>query len=122
MSYMSSRLNSRLPVGTVFVRIGQMTPAFELAVQSADQHMRHVVMDVLIGVPHVAAVENQRMIEQRAVAVRGLGKVRDQMGQHLDVILVDLRKLVDVASDLRRDATRRGNPRWALRFRDKCGR
>ena len=39
--------------------IGQMTPAFESPVQSSDQHVRHIVVKVLIGVPHVAAIQNQ---------------------------------------------------------------
>src|SRR6266850_1486654 len=29
-------------------RIGKMTPAFEFSVQSSDQHMRHIVVKVLI--------------------------------------------------------------------------
>src|ERR1700691_365570 len=45
-------------------RISQMTPAFESAVQSTYEHMGHVVVNVLIGIPHVAAIEHQRMIEQ----------------------------------------------------------
>ena len=57
--------------------------------------MRHIVVDVLIGVPHIAAIEHQRMIEQRAVAVRGLGQVVDEVGQHLHVILIDLRERLD---------------------------
>src|SRR5580658_7673102 len=72
-----------------------MAPAFELPVQSAYQHMRHVEVDMLIGVSHVAAIENQRMIQQRAVAVGCLCHAVDEVGEHLDVILVDLRELLD---------------------------
>src|SRR5580658_11278690 len=35
------------------------------------------------------------MIEQRAIAVRGFSEVLDEVGEHLDVILVDLRERFD---------------------------
>jgi len=72
-------------------RVGEMPVAFQLAVRAAHEHVGHVFVAMLIGVAHVAAVENQRMIQQRPVTVRSLGHPLDQMGQHLDVILVDLR-------------------------------
>src|SRR5438045_2623098 len=53
-------------------RISQMTAAFEFPVQSTDEYMRHVVMEVLIGVPHVRSIENQRMIQQRSITISGL--------------------------------------------------
>ena len=122
MSNLSSTLNSRLPVGTVLVGYARWRPPLSLPFSSADQHVRHVVVQVLVGVAHVAAVENQRMIEQRAVAVLGLRQLVDKVRQHLHVILVDLRELRRFASDLRRDATRRGSPTSAPRSRDRSGR
>ena len=52
-------------------------------------------MQVLIRVAHVAAINNQRMIQQRSVAVGRSGKFVYEIRQHLHVILIDLRKLVD---------------------------
>jgi hypothetical protein len=74
-----------------------MPPAFELAVQPADRHVRDVVVHVLVGVPHVAAVEHQRLIQQRAVAVLLRREPVHQVRHHLDVILIDLRQLGDAA-------------------------
>ena len=65
----SIMLNRRLPVVIVFVG-RRMTPAFQLAGSAADQHVRHVVVQVLVRVAHVRAVEHERVIEQRAVAIR----------------------------------------------------
>ena len=39
-------------------------------VGAADENVRHVVVQVLVRVAHVGAVQHQRVIEQRAVAVR----------------------------------------------------
>ncbi len=52
-------------------RIRDVAVALHLAVQGADEHVRHVVVHVLVGVPHIAAVENHRLIEQRSVATEG---------------------------------------------------
>jgi hypothetical protein len=41
----------------------------------ADEHVGHVVVQVLVWITHVAAVQEQRMVEQRAVAVLGLGQL-----------------------------------------------
>src|SRR5262249_36781022 len=49
-----------------FVR--EVPIALQLSVRAADEDVRHVVMLVLIRVPHVRAVHDQRPIEQRLVA------------------------------------------------------
>ena len=46
-----------------------MPVALELARGAADQHVRHVVMQMLVRIAHVAAVEDQRVIEQGAIAI-----------------------------------------------------
>ena len=55
-----------------------MSASLELPVQSAYQHVRHVIMNVLIGITHVAAIENQRLIKQRPSTVAGTGQLRDE--------------------------------------------
>src|SRR5579885_1587398 len=52
---------------------------------------------MLIGVAHVASIENERMIEHGSVAIRRLGHLVDQVRQHFDVILVNFRELGDAA-------------------------
>ena len=52
-------------------------------------------MQMLIGIAHIAAIEQERMIQQRAVAVRSPGELVDEIRDHFDVILVDLRELID---------------------------
>jgi len=48
-----------------------MPVAFELAAGAADEDVGHVVVLVLIRVAHVGAVEHERMIQDRPVAILG---------------------------------------------------
>src|SRR5579885_1155037 len=73
----------------------QVASALQLPARAADQDVRNVVVQVLVGVSHVGAVEHQRMVEQRPVAVRSLGQLVNVIGQALDVILVKLRVFGD---------------------------
>src|SRR5262249_3793469 len=73
-------------------RIRDVAVALHASVQPSDEHVRDVVVHVLVRVAHVAAVEHERMIEQRAVAVLCLRETIDQVRQHLHVVLVDLRQ------------------------------
>ena len=52
-------------------------------------------MVVDVGVAHAAAVEVERVIEQRAVAVRRGFQLCEELGEQRDVELVDLRHLGD---------------------------
>ena len=52
-------------------------------------------MEMLIGVPHVATEENERVIQQGAVAIVNLLKIVDQMGDHLHVVLIELGEIRD---------------------------
>src|SRR5207248_4088906 len=45
-----------------FGRIRQVTPAFQLPTGRANQNMRHVIMQVLIGIAHIGTVQNQGMV------------------------------------------------------------
>src|SRR5262245_25709515 len=47
------------------LRIRQVAAAFQLPCGAADEYVRYVVVHVLVRIAHVAAEENQRLIEQR---------------------------------------------------------
>ena len=93
---MSRMLSSRFPVVTVLDGYARWRLALELPRRSADQNVRHVVMQVLVRIAHVGAVEDQRMIQQRAVAIRSVLQLVDEIRQALHVILVELRIARDV--------------------------
>src|SRR5579872_5175281 len=67
-----------------------MAVALEASTGAAYQDVRNVVVQVLVGVAHVGAVEDQRVIQQRAVAVRRLLHLVGQVRQAGDVIASDL--------------------------------
>ncbi len=94
---------------TVLLGKARWRPPFELSGRSADQDVRHVVVQVLVGVAHVGPVEDQRVVEQSAVAIGRLLQLVDEVGQALHVILVDVRIVLDVLPDSPRGATRRGS-------------
>src|SRR5258707_9474401 len=56
----------KIPAGDGFGRIRQVTVPLHLAGFAADQNVRHVVLQVLIGCAHLAALDSQRTIDQRA--------------------------------------------------------
>ena len=94
----------------------------QFAVVAADQDVRHVVVHVLVRVAHVAAVQQQRMIEQRAVAIVGVSQFVDEVRQHLHVILVDLRQLLDRIRIFAVVRAAMEAQRRATRFPDRRGR
>src|SRR5438132_8244315 len=51
------------------IRILEMTAALVIAGRASDDEIRQREMVVLVAVAHVAAVEDERVIEERAVAV-----------------------------------------------------
>src|SRR5438477_6406888 len=59
-------------------RICEVTIALQLSIGAADNHVRYVLMAMLIRVPHVRAVEHQRVIEQSPVSVRRLRQPVDE--------------------------------------------
>src|SRR6266566_2778017 len=72
-----------------------MAATFELPGRSTNQEVRNVVMKVLIGIAHVRAVKDERMVEQRAVAVRSALHLVDEIRKALHVVLVELGVLRD---------------------------
>ena len=65
-----------------------MAIALELPGCSTNQQVRHIVVQVLVRVAHVAAVKDERMIQQRAIAVRSILQLVDKIRQALDVLLI----------------------------------
>ena len=57
---------------------------------------REVRVVVHVRVAHAAAVEVQRVVEERSVAVLRRGELAEELGEEGDVELVDLRKLGDL--------------------------
>ena len=75
-----------------------MAVPLELTVRAADEDVRHIVVLMLVRIPHVGAVEDQRVIQQRAVAVRDALQLPGEIRERRDVVPVD----VGVAPDLHR--------------------
>ena len=73
-----------------------MAVALELTRRAAHQNVRHIVVQVLVGIAHVGPVEDQRVVEQRAVAIRRLLQLVDEVREALHVVLVDVRIPLDV--------------------------
>ena len=89
-----------------------MPVAFELPVRAADENVRHVEVQMLIRVAHVGAIHDQRVIEQRALAVGNrlelLGEVRERrhviaidvgVALHLHGIVLMVRRAVESGTD-----------------------
>ena len=69
-------------------RVGQVTVALQLSVGAPDEDVGDVLVAMLIRVPHVRAIEHQRMIEQRPVSVRRLRQLVHEIREHGDVIAI----------------------------------
>ena len=64
--------------------------AVQAAVAAADDDIRQRVMIVSVAVAHVAAIEKDRVIEKRAVAVFVRVELADEIGEQPDVVCLDL--------------------------------
>src|SRR5262249_15066709 len=78
----------------------EMTPALDASRAAADEHQRQVVARVPLAVRNAGAVQNRRVIEQRAVAVRRRTQLRQILREQLRVVAVDLRHLRDELGDV----------------------
>src|SRR5262245_23502009 len=74
--------------GNRFAGIRHVTAALKLSVGPSDENVRHVELRMLIRVPHVGAVERQRVVEQRPVAVGCHLELLGEVRQRRDVIAV----------------------------------
>src|SRR5207249_4089106 len=63
---------------------------------AADDDEREIDVGVLIGVAQASALHDHRVIEQRSVAVGGRAQLRREPGQEIDVVAVDLGRLLEL--------------------------
>ena len=63
---------------------------------AANHGIRDVEMAVLIAVAHVAAEEQDRVVEHRAIAVGHLGKLADELREHARVVGLHAREAVEL--------------------------
>ena len=76
-------------------------PPFKRAGRCSREHDRDHVLVVLVAVAHARPVHDERMIEQRAVAVRSRAQLLHEVAEQRKMVRVDLR----VFGDARRDTT-----------------
>src|SRR6185295_12738613 len=76
------------------LRILQVLAAFDLAVRVAEDRRRQRIVVVLVAVGHVAAEQDRRVIEHRAVRLRRLCEPLDELREHQRVVRLDLHQLV----------------------------
>ena len=67
-----------------------MTAALVLSHRAADQHVTDILVAVQVRVAHVTGPQNQRMVEQVAIAIGCRFQLIQEVRQALDVIAVDL--------------------------------
>ena len=70
-------------------------PPFSCAAGVAGEEQRAALVVVHVRVAHRRAVDDQRVVEQVAVAVRRVLQLLEEVRQQADVVLVDLRELDD---------------------------
>ena len=90
-----SRLTSRLFSG-VSLAILQVPAALQLARAAAQHGSRQFVVRVDVGVAQAAAVENQAVIQQVAVAIRRVLQLLQEVGERLHQVRVDLGDVGDL--------------------------
>ena len=93
---LSSTVSSRFVIG-VPLGYAMCWPAFTRAAELAEQHARQVRVLVQVAVAHAAAVDEQALIEQRAVAVGRRAHLLGEVAEQRHVIGVDLGLLLDQA-------------------------
>ena len=67
----------------------QVLPTLDTAGAAADDHLRKRIGIVSVAVGHVAAEQNDRMVEHRAVAIRHVLEALDKLRENLGVIFLD---------------------------------
>src|SRR5215470_11126215 len=78
-----------------------VTPALDLPGRASDQEDRQRVMVVFVAVAQSAAVQNERVIKKRSIAIRCLLQFVEEVGQAVHVIMVENRELVHVLAVVR---------------------
>src|SRR5438034_2135804 len=75
------------------LREPQVAAALELSRAAADQHERQIDVRVLIRIAQPAALQDHRVVQQRAVAVLDVPQPACKPCEQIDVVRVDLRGL-----------------------------
>ena len=74
----------------------QMQAALQRAAGAAGHEERHPLVVVQVGVAHRRSVDQQRVVQQRAVAVRRVLQLLEQVRHQADVIGVERREVEDL--------------------------
>ena len=110
-SIVTSRFDKRCAVG-----IAQMPAAAQPAAPAADDRQRQREVVVRMTVAHVAAVQDQRAIEYRAVAVGQVRELPHERREHARVIALDPNELFDlcrIVLVMRQQMERIRHARWS---------
>src|ERR1017187_10389880 len=92
--------------------LADVAPAPHLAGRAAGDEDRQVRMVVEVGVAHAAAVEVERMVQERAISLGRCLQLREELGKQRHVELVDLghpRDLLGVVPVVRERVVRVGD-------------
>ena len=95
-----------------------MPASLDVPAAAAGHERGHVVVPVPHAVAHAAAEDDDGMVEQRAVAVRGGAQFVEEVREHLDVIAVNFGHLADpllVPGVVRQLVMRVGDADFAIR-------
>ena len=103
LRHRDEHVRHRRPVGRL-----EVEPALQLPAGLAGQEQRASLVVVQIRIAHRRPVDDQRVVEQTAVAVGRPLQPLEEIRHQADVILVDLRELENPLFAARRGATRCG--------------
>jgi hypothetical protein len=70
--------------------------ALQLPIHASNQKMRDIKMLMLIGIAHIRAVQDERVIEQGAVAVRRCLQLVRKICGRIKMVAIQLRKALDL--------------------------
>src|SRR6516162_4018811 len=79
----------------VFGKVDLLSALLERARAAADEDVRQRIIAVHVAVAHVGAVEQHRIVQERAFAVGRGGELLDEIPEPLHVIALDLHQLLE---------------------------
>jgi len=91
----SSSVSSRFAIG-VWSSYPQVAPTLQLPARASGHQIRQGEMIMQIAVAHVAAEQNDRIVQQVAVAIRRALQLPKEPREQRDVIVLNLRQLLDL--------------------------
>ncbi len=99
MPTLFSSVRCTLASGVRSGMVDVLAALLHLAVAAADDDGRNRIVAVLVAVAHVRSVQEDRMIQQRAVAIGRLRHLLQERGKAVHVPRLDLHQLVDSFAD-----------------------